>query len=139
MSTGRGENEARDSTKRQARLMPWISKRMGSRLTARCALCGEPLSLAEAMASRYACLTACVPLIRSRHLHTNHDAYLREVERAAPLFFYVFLALCVASLALHLSQQSVLALGSIASAGAVLTAGTLLRLRLLARHRRLSV
>ncbi len=139
MSTGRGEGGAGDSSNRVSRLVLWMSRRMWSRLTARCALCGEPLSLAEAMASRYACLTACAPLIRSRHLHTNHKAYLREVERAAPLFFYSFLALCVASLALHLSQQSVLALGSLASAIVVLTAGTLVRLRLLARHRRLSV
>jgi hypothetical protein len=102
---------------------------------ARCALCGEPLGPAEALASKYACLATCTPITKALHLHARHKAYVVEAERVAPPITYSFLGLCSVTLALFLASHHLLATLSLALALTVLAYGTYVRLRLLARHK----
>jgi hypothetical protein len=112
----------------------WGVKALGE-WRARCALCGEPLRPAEALASKYACLATCTPITRAPHLHARHKSYLREAGRVAPPITYSFLGLCSVTLPLLLASQHFLATLTLALALTVLAYGTYARLRLLARHR----
>ncbi|MEM4590620.1 MAG: hypothetical protein QW555_02135 [Nitrososphaerota archaeon] len=99
--------------------------------SAKCALCGAPLSWEEALATRFSCLSTCLRVVEPRHLKHHHADFLREAEKKAPIHFYAFLIM--SSLAcLYLALGSLYMVMTLSVlAGAALVRGTVVRRRLL--------
>ncbi|MEM3080531.1 MAG: hypothetical protein QXH35_02325 [Nitrososphaerota archaeon] len=100
-----------------------------------CILCGEPLPLAEAVATRYPCLTSCLRLVDSRHLRECHGDFLKYAGREAPIYFYSFIALSLLALASVLVGDFLAALLVATLTAVPLIGGTMARRRLIMAHK----
>ncbi len=107
------------------------------RRSSRCELCGAPLSFREFIASRYACLTTCLPLVKSRHLLSAHCEYLEESKRAGrPLLYSALTITGLATILAIAGQPLYITLPLFSSPAVLISIGSYIRLRLISMHKR---
>ncbi|MCS7142441.1 MAG: hypothetical protein NZ920_01415 [Aigarchaeota archaeon] len=107
------------------------------RLTKNCAICGVEVAPSESVASRYACLVTCLPLVRPDHLTRAHPEYLREAKLISRSVVYPAIGSAVIAVVSLIVQGSVLlAISSAALSISLLGLGSCLRVWLVRRHRR---
>ncbi len=99
-----------------------------------CILCGEPLSIVDALSTRYPCLTTCLRLTNPKHLRGCHEEYLEQSERKAPLYFFTF-AISSLSAIVFVIAGNIFAAQLLAVAAAIsLFGGTIVRIWLIKRY-----